>query len=203
VSAPLAVNGHDFPGAALGRAVPYGIDDLQHNEGAVSGGMSAAPPACAVTAVGQWWEDCRRVVSPRGTALLSLADGGGRHGGRSRVWPAPRQSQLSERLGLQVTGCHDPTGGSQWHPMEHRVCSQISRNGAGQLWRTVETRRGGRRGTTATTGRRVIARRLAGVYHTGKRVADVVMNTWQVEQQAVCPPWNETLHPRWDDALAP
>ena len=26
----IEVNGHDFPGDALGRAVPYGIYDLQH-----------------------------------------------------------------------------------------------------------------------------------------------------------------------------
>jgi hypothetical protein len=40
---PLEVNVHDFPGDALGRAVPYGLYDLQHNEGAVSVGMSADP----------------------------------------------------------------------------------------------------------------------------------------------------------------
>jgi hypothetical protein len=32
---PITVNVHDFPGDALGRAVPSGIYDLQRNEGAV------------------------------------------------------------------------------------------------------------------------------------------------------------------------
>ena len=157
---PIEVNVHDFPGDALGRAVPYGIYDLQHNEGAVYVGMSADTPEFAVTANGQWWEHRGRVVDPRGTALLILADGGGSHGRRSRVWKAQLQSQLSDRLDLRVTVCHDPTGGSQWNPIKHRLCSQISRNWAGQPLRTVETMLGYLRNTTTTKGLRVTARPL-------------------------------------------
>jgi hypothetical protein len=200
---PLEVNVHDFPGDALGRAVPYGIYDLQHNEGVVYVGMSADTPEFAVTAIGQWWEDRGRVVYPRGTALLILADGGGSNGCRSRVWKAQLQSQLSDRLGLRVTVCHYPTGCSKWNPIEHRLFSQISLNWAGQPLRTVETMLGYLRNTTTTMGLRVTARILAGVYQTGKRVADDVMNTLQVEHHAVCPQWNYTIHPRWDNAPAP
>jgi hypothetical protein len=200
---PIEVNVHDFPGDALGRAVPYGIYDLQHNEGVVYVGMSADTPEFAVTAIGQWWEDRGRVVYPRGTALLILADGGGSNGCRSRVWKAQLQSQLSDRLGLRVTVCHYPTGCSKWNPIEHRLFSQISLNWAGQPLRTVETMLGYLRNTTTTMGLRVTARILAGVYQTGKRVADDVMNTLQVEHHAVCPPWNDAIHPRWHDAPAP
>jgi hypothetical protein len=200
---PIEVNGHDVPGDALGRAVPYGLDDLQQNEGAVSVGMSADTPEFAVTAIGPWWEDRGPVVYPQGTALLILADGGGSTGCRSRVWTAPLPSQLSDRLGLRVTVCHDPTGCSTWNPLEHRWFSPSSLNGAGQPWRTVETMLDYLRNTTTTTRLRVTARRLAGVYQTGTRVADAVMNTRQVEHHAVCPQWNYTIHPRWDDAPAP
>jgi len=200
---PIEVHVHDFPGAALGRAVPYGLYDLQHHAGVVYVGMSADTPECAGTAIGQWWEDRGRVGYPRGTALLILADGGGSHGCRSRVWKAQLQSQLSDRLGLRVTVCHDPTGCSKWHPMEHRLCSQLRLTWAGQPLRTVETMLGSLRHTTTTTGRRVTARILAGVYQTGKRVADDVMHTLQVDHHAVCPQWHYTIHPRWDDAPAP
>jgi Rhodopirellula transposase DDE domain len=200
---PIEVNVHDFPGDALGRAVPYGIYDLQHNEGAVYVGMSADTPEFAVTAIGQWWQDHGRVVYPRGTALLILADGGGSNGCRSRMWKAQLQSQLSDRLGLRVTVCHYPTGCSKWNPIEHRLFSQISLNWAGQPLRTVETILGYICDTTTTTGLRVTARLLAGVYQTGKRVADAVMNTLQVEHHAVCPQWNYTIHPRGDAAPAP
>jgi len=37
---PAEVNTHDVPHDAVGRAVPYGIYDLQHNRGAVYGGLS-------------------------------------------------------------------------------------------------------------------------------------------------------------------
>jgi hypothetical protein len=127
------------------------------------------------------------VVYPRGTALLSLADGGGSNGCRSRVWKAQLPRQLSDRLGLRVTVGHYPTGGSKWHPIEPRLFSQISLKWAGQPLRTVESMRGYLRGTTTTTGLRVTARILAGVYQTGKRVADAVMNTLQVAHHAVCP----------------
>jgi hypothetical protein len=200
---PIEVNVHDFPGDALGRAVPYGIYDLQQNEGAVYVGMSADTPEFAVTAIGQWWEDRGHVVYPQGTALLILADGGGSNGCRAQVWKAELQSQLSDRLGLRVTVCHYPTGCSKWNPIEHRLFSQISLNWAGQPLRTVETMLGYLRNTTTTTGLRVTARILAGVYQTGKRVADAVMNTLQVEHHAVCPQWNYTIHPRWNDAPAP
>ena len=81
--------------------------------------------------------------------------------------------------------------------------SQISLKWAGQPWRTVETMLGYLRHPTTTTGLLVTARILAGVYPTGKRVADAVRNTRQVEPQSVCPQGNYPLHPRWDDALAP
>jgi hypothetical protein len=200
---PIEVNVHDFPGDALGRAVPYGIYDLRQHEGAVSVGMSADTPAFAVTAIEPWWEDRGHVVYPQGTALLILADGGGSNGCRSRVWKAPLQNQLSDRLGLRVTVCHYPTGCSKWNPIEHRLFSQISRTWAGQPLRTVETMLGDLRNTTTTTGLRVTAHILAGVYQTGKRVADAVMNTLPVEPHAVCPQWHDTIHPRWDDAPAP
>jgi hypothetical protein len=200
---PIEVNVHDFPSDALGRAVPYGIYDLQHNEGTVYVGMSSDTPEFAVTAIGHWWANCGRVVYPQATALLILADAGGSNGCRSRVWKAALQSQLSDRLDLRVTVCHYPTGCSKWNPIEHRLFSQISRNWAGRPLRTLETLLGYIRDTTTTTGLRVTASLLEGVYHTGKRVTDAVMRTLQVEHHAVCPPWNYTIHPRLEGASAP
>lgn len=39
-----AVNIHDFPSEAIGRAVPYGIYDLRYNQGSVYVGQSADTP---------------------------------------------------------------------------------------------------------------------------------------------------------------
>ena len=199
---PVMVNVHDFPSDALGRAVPYGIDDLQRNEGAVDVGASADTPELAVTAMAHWWEQSGRAADPQAPQLLILADAGGRTGCRPRVWKAPLQSQVSDGLSLSVTVCHDPTGGSKWNPIEHRWFGQISRNWAAQPLRTFETMLGYVRDTTTTTGLRVTASLLAGVYHTGKRVADAVMKALHVEHHPVCPQWNYPIHPRVESARA-
>ena len=193
---------HDFPSDALGRAVPYGIYELQHNSGAVYVGASADTPEFAVTAIAQWWEESGRVIYPQASHLLILADAGGSNGCRPRVWKAQLQTQISDRLGLCVTVCHYPTGCSKWNPIEHRLFSQISLNWAGQPLRTFETMLGYLRDTTTTTGLRVTASLIEGVYETGKRVADTLMKTLQVEHHALCPQWNYTIRPRLHGALA-
>jgi Rhodopirellula transposase DDE domain len=198
---PEAVNGHDFLTDALGRAVPSGIYDPRRHEGAVDVGASADTPEFAVTAMAPWWEERGRVAYPHATHLLILADAGGRHGYRPRLWKAQLQSQLSDRLGLTVTVCHDPTGGSKWHPIEHRLCSQISLNWAGKPLRTFDTMLGSLRDTTTTTGLQVTAPLLEGLYQTGKKVADAVMKTLHMEPHAVCPHWHSTIRPRVDGPL--
>ena len=76
------------------------------------------------------------------------------------------------------------------NPIEHRLCSHMSLNWAGQPLRTLETRLSYWRGTTTATGLRVTASRIEDVYETGQRVADAVMKTLQVEHDVVCPQWN-------------
>jgi hypothetical protein len=193
---PIEVNVHDFPSDALGRAVPYGIDDLQHNHGAVYVGTSGDTPEFAVVAITLWWEHIGRVVYPQASRLLILADAGGSNGCRPRLWKEPLQSQVSDRLGLHVTVCHYPTGCSKWNPIEHRLFSHISLNWVGQPLRTLETTLRSIRDTTTTTGLGGTASLLKGVYRTGKHVADAVMKTLSVEHHAVCPQWNYTIHPR-------
>jgi Rhodopirellula transposase DDE domain len=56
VREPTAVNVHDFPGDAVGRAVPYGVYDLTHNRGFVSVGTSGDTPAFAADAIAAWWQ---------------------------------------------------------------------------------------------------------------------------------------------------
>ena len=92
-----------------------------------------------------------------------------------------------------MTVCYDPTGGSKWNPIEPRLCSQISLNWAGQPLRTLETMLGDLRATTTTPGLQVTATPLEGVYHTGKKLTDAVMQTLEVAHHAICPQGNDTL----------
>ena len=134
-----AVNAHDFPQDALGRAVPYGLYDLLHNRGTVYVGSSADTPQFAVDAMARWWETEGCGAFPQADQLLILADAGGSNGCRPRLWKHQLQEQVSDRFGLTVTVCHYPTGCSKWNPIEHRLFSQISLNWAGKPLRTWDT----------------------------------------------------------------
>jgi hypothetical protein len=75
---PIEVNVHDFPSDALGRAVPYGIYDVQRNAGAVYVGASADTPEFAVMAIAHWWEDIGGSGLPPGQATFDLGRCGGK-----------------------------------------------------------------------------------------------------------------------------
>lgn len=193
---PIEVNVHDFLTDAEGRGVPYGIYDLARNQGAVYVGASADTPEFAVSCVAQWWQDYGRACYPQAPQLLILADAGGSNGCRPRLWKEQLQTQLSDQLGLIVTVCHYPTGCSKWNPIEHRLFSQISQNWAGQPLRTFDIMLGYIRDTTTSTGLKVSAKLLTGVFAVGKKVADAVWESLKIEHHAVCPKWNYTIYPR-------
>jgi hypothetical protein len=190
-----AVNVHDFPQGALGRAVPYGIYDVSHNRGTVYVGLSADTPQFAADVIARWWQD-NKTVFGQASELLILADAGGSNGYRSRVWKQQLQEQLSDQFGLSVTVCHYPTGCSKWNPIEHRLFSHISINWAGKPLRTRETMLAYLRGTTTTTGLEVQAFVHEQVYQNGQSVSDAHMKTLNLERHTVCPAWNYTIRPR-------
>jgi len=129
---PIAVNVHDYPHDALGRAVPYGVYDVTNNRGFIYLGTSGDTPAFAADAIAAWWQTEGLAGFPLGTDhLLVLADAGGSNGCRVRAWKERLQVEVCDRFGIAVTVCHYPTGCSKWNPIEHRLFSQISRNWAG------------------------------------------------------------------------
>jgi hypothetical protein len=196
-----AVNVHDFPQDALGRAVPYGIYDVLHNRGTVYVGSGADTPDFAVAAIARWWETEGRARFAHAQELLILADAGGSNGCRPRLWKQQVQEQLSDRLGLSVTVCHYPTGCSKWNPIEHRLFSHISLNWAGKPLRSWDIVLGYIRGTTTTTGLEVRAELHAGDYVTGRRVTDAAMQSLNLEPHTICPRWSYTIRPRSSDGV--
>ncbi|MEJ2265125.1 MAG: ISAzo13 family transposase [Anaerolineales bacterium] len=133
------VNEHDFKQDALGKAVPYGLYNLNHHLGWVYVGQSADTPQFAVEAIAQWWQTIGRELFPTAPQLLILGDAGGSNGYRPRLWKQQLQEQLADRLRLAVTVCHYPTGASKWNPVEHRLFGPISVNWAGIPLRTFQT----------------------------------------------------------------
>ncbi len=190
------VNVHDFPSAAEGRAVPYGIYDVAKNRGWVMVGQSADTPEFAVGAIASWSEEEGRESYPGAKRLLILADGGGSNAARSRVFKQQVQEQLADRLGVEVTVCHYPRGCSKYNPVEHRLFSFISVNWAGKALRSFEAMLGFIRNTTTRSGLKVKAVLNEKVYAKGRQVSDAEMKALDLERHKVCPEWNYTIRPR-------
>jgi hypothetical protein len=190
------VDAHDFPQDAVGRAVPYGIYDLQHNCGTVYVGQSADTPAFAVDNIAQWCATELPARFPSATQLLIEADSGGSNSARSRVWKAALQAQVADRFGLTVTVCHYPTGASKWNPIEHRLFSEISKTWAGCPLRSFDLVLHYLHETRTATGLRVEAHLIPTMYATGVTIPDAVMATLAIQAHDVCPQWNYTIHPR-------
>lgn len=193
---PEVVNTHDFPSDAVGRAVPYGIYDPQHNRGTVYVGQSADTPAFAVDCIATW---CRTELSerfPGATHLLIEADSGGSNSARSRVWKRDLQAKVADSFDLIVTVCHYPTGASKWNPIEHRLFSEISKTWAGCPLRSFEAALSYIRETTTQSGLTVLAHLVTQTYVTGVKVPDREMESLNLLTHQVCPQWNYTIYPR-------
>ena len=196
VREPTVVNIHDFPSAADGRAVPYGVYDVTTNRGLIYLGTSGDTAAFAADAIATWWQTEGRAGYATKDQLLLLADAGGSNSCHTRAWKERLQVQVCDRFGLTVTVCHYPTGCSKWNPIERGLFSQISRNWAGVPLRTWDTVLGFIRGTKTSRGLAVTAVLQPGDYPTGQKITDAEMAALNLEHHAVCPTWNYTIRPR-------
>ena len=190
------VNEHDFPSAALCKAVPYGIYDVTKNSGFVFVGISCDTPEFAVDNIAKWWEIEGQDIYPKRDKLLILADSGGSNSCRSRSWKLCLQERLIDQFGLSVTVCHYPTGCSKWNPVEHRLFSYISINWAGKPLKTLGTMLAYIRGTSTTTGLTVKAFLQEGKYKEGKEVSKEMMKQLNINFLTPNPKWNYTISPR-------
>jgi len=190
------VNAHDFKQDSLGRAVPYGIYDLSHNQGYVYVGTSADTPEFAAYAIAQWWADPKRPRFEREDKLLILCDAGGSNNCRYWLWKQQVQCQLADQFGIEVIICHYPKGASKWNPIEHRLFGQISRNWAGQPLRTFEMMLDYIRSTTTQTGLTVKAFLVERVFTKGLKVSLSERQSLHLIRRRVCPNWNYVLKPR-------
>ena len=83
---PRKVLTHDFPDKKLGKAVPYGIYDLAHNDAGVSVGIGHDTAEFAVASIRRWWERLGRTRYGFPKRLLITADSGGSNSPRTRLW---------------------------------------------------------------------------------------------------------------------
>ena len=190
------VNVHDFPQDAIGRAVPYGIYDMVHNQGYVYVGTSYDTPEFAAYVIAQWWTDPDRIRFEREDMLLILCDAGGSNNCRYWLWKHKLQELLADQFGIVVMVCHYPTGASKYNPIEYRLFSQISINWAGKPLRSFTAMLNYIRGTTTQTGLTVKAFLVERTFQRGCKVSKKERSAINLERRPVCPQWNYLIKPR-------
>jgi len=127
---PEKVKTHDFPEKELGKVVPYGVYDLNHNEAGVSVGISHDTAEFAMASIRRWWNRMGKKRYPNAKRLLITADSGGSNSPRTRLWRWALQ-QFANETGLKIEVCHYPPGTSKWNKIEHRLFCHITKNWQG------------------------------------------------------------------------
>ena len=191
---PELVDVHDFPGDAVGKAIPYGVYDVASNAGFVSVGVDHDTPVFAVTSIEAWWQQVGQERYPKARELFITADAGGSNGYRSHVWKQQLQ-RLANKLNLAVHVSHFPPGTSKWNKVEHRLFSFISINWRGRPLRSYETVVNLISNTTNRGGLVVRARLDRRRYPTGKKVSAAELRALNIERDAFHGDWNYVIRP--------
>lgn len=192
---PPLVLSHDFPSEAEGRAIPYGVYDIERNEALVNIGVDRDTSAFAVESIRRWWYAIGRQAYPDADKLLITADAGGSNGYRRRAWKHGLQA-LADELGLAIHVVHFPPGTSKWNKIEHRLFCHLSRNWRGRPLRDYETMVQLIGSTTTKTGLKVTALLDEGEYPIGIRVPDAEMKALNIRPAPWHGEWNYTISPR-------
>jgi hypothetical protein len=191
---PTRTKTHDFVDKDLGRAVPYGVYDIENNEGWVSVGDTADTASFAVEAIRRWWYSMGQSRFPEAHKLLITADAGGSNGHRVKLWKV-ELAMLAAETGLEITVCHYPPGTSKWNKIEHRMFSFISMNWRGRPLVSYRTIIELISATTTKSGLTIRAERDQNYYETGVQVTKAELAALPLVRHEFHGDWNYTLTP--------
>src|SRR3989344_8537066 len=186
------VNVYDFWFLAKGKAIPYGIYDINLNNGFVNVGIDHNTSEFAVESIRQWWNKIGKKNYPNTKELLICADGGGSNASRSRLWKFYLQ-RFANKTGLKITVCHFPPGTSKWNKIEHKMFSFISMNWRGKPLINYEIIINLIEGTKTKKGLKIKAKIDKQLYELGKKVLDEEFNKINILKHEINSKWNYTL----------
>ena len=185
---------HDFPDKELGKVAPYGIYDINKNQGWVSVGISSDTAEFAVNSVRNWYIKMGEPQYPKIKKIMITADCGGSNNYRSKLWKHELQ-KLANELKLEILVCHFPPGTSKWNKIEHRLFAQISQNWRGKPLINLQTVVELIGNTTTTTGLKVQVFVDKNKYETGKQVSDEDFAKINIRKNEFHGEWNYTIKP--------
>jgi len=189
------VNVYDYRSLADGKAIPYGIYDLVHNQGFVNVGIDHETAEFAVESIRRWWKRCGNQLYPEASELLITADGGESLGVRNTLWKKALQTLATEEQ-LTITVAHYPPATSKWNKIEHRLFSFISINWRAKPLTSLETVIELISHTTTQEGLHVTAIKDSQTYPTGLTVSDAELKALNIVRDAFHGEWNYTIKPQ-------
>ena len=186
------VNVYDFWFLAKGKAIPYGIYDINMNNGFVNVGIDHNTSEFAVESIRQWWNKIGKKNYPNTKELLICADGGGSNASRSRLWKFYLQ-KFANKTGLKITVCHFPPGTSKLNKIELKMFSFISMNWRGRPLINYEVIINLIEGTKTKNGLKIKAKMDKKIYELKQKVSDKEFEKVNFLRHEINPQWNYTI----------
>jgi len=118
--------------------VPNGVYDYFENVGFMTLGTSRETSTFLCDSIALAWEHAYRHRYPDATEILLTFDAGGANCVRSLRFKEDLVA-LSKRLGVRLRIAHYPPYTSKWHPIEHRLFSQVERTWRGVILDSPQT----------------------------------------------------------------
>ena len=193
---PVETRMHDFPDKQLGKAIPYGVYDIESNEGWVNIGINHDTARFAVNSIRRWWYEMGQHRFPNATRLLITADAGGSNGWRTRLWKVALQ-ELANEIELNLTVSHFPPGTSKWNKIEHRLFSFITQNWRGKPLYDLQTVVNLISSTTTRAGLTVKSAVDENYYEKGIKVSDQELERINLKRHDFHGEWNYTIRKKW------
>lgn len=191
---PVRVKTHDFPDKSLGKAVPYGVYDINLNLAGVSVGISHDTAEFAVAAIRRWWAKLGKKKYKVAKRLLITADSGGSNSSRANLWKWELQ-KFANSSGLIIEVCHYPPGTSKWNKIEHRLFCHITRNWQGVPLESIDVVVSLIGATRTSTGLEVHAWLDEKIYEKGKKLKEHQLEEICIKRNKFHGEWNYEIRP--------
>ena len=192
---PTEVNTYDFVNKELGKVSPYGVYDIDKNNGWVSVGVSSDTAEFAVNSIKAWWNEMGSKIYKDTKAIYINADGGGSNGSRVRLWKVKLQ-ELANEINIDIHVSHFPPGTSKWNKIEHKMFSFISKNWRGRPLLNRATVVKLIANTSTKAGLKIKARLDTKEYRVGIKTTDDDFEKISIFKEDFHGEWNYIISPQ-------
>ena len=188
------VNVYDFQSLSIGKAVPYGVYDINKNEGWVSVGVNYDTAQFAVSSIRNWWIEMGEKQYVNTKRIYINADGGGSNSSRSRLWKVELQKFATE-INKEIHVSHFPPGTSKWNKIEHRMFSYISMNWRAKPLVSFEVIINLISATKTKKGLKINSKLDETIYEKGIKISDKELKKIVIEKNQFHGEWNYIIKP--------